>query len=680
MPEFRKWILALAGVAVFTGLASAQVGTPTGGAPGTAAGTALTCSTTNGAVTPTVRAEGYTELVGDILIVCTGGSAPATGTTIPTANFTIFLNTAVTSRLLSSSVTAGAGTVSEALLLVDEPGSALTGYGPSLPLTYCTTTGGSALTPLTSAAVGAGPGGCVQTVGTVGANSGVPVNAGGTAGANAFQGVVTGNQVSFYGIPMLPPTTAGLERVYRITNIRANANGVTAGGPTPGSITASISINGSTAATITASTLTVGFVQQGLSSTNTALRNPTNTGGGGATFNQCNSVSVTSTSSSTTASGGLLEFQENFATAFKTRTTIANGGSVIGGTVVTQNIPGNIYNSESGFVEANFPTGISNGNTGAAIIPGLADFGTRLKAVFSNVPSGVSIYVSTRDLTNSYTTGAQAANAVLVVSETAPDSAGTGAITLPQATQTGTYVGTGPSGAVVPGIAPVTPLSAAGTSEAVWEVVYSNPSAIDTLLFGVYINYTASPSTNSPSAPSNFTVTLSFAPTPSGGGFTATNGAAASSTLPIPRFSDSLDVTKTYGTFALCTTSLLYPYVVNVLGFDTGIAIANTSTDTFGTSPQQGTCTLNFYGSTAPSAAFTSANVATGTVYSTLASTVAPGFAGYMIATCNFQYAHGFAFVSDVGARNLAMGYLALVIVPSSSGGRTGSLPENLNN
>jgi hypothetical protein len=33
-----------------------------------------------------------------------------------------------------------------------------------------------------------------------------------------------------------------------------------------------------------------------------------------------------------------------------------------------------------------------------------------------------------------------------------------------------------------------------------------------------------------------------------------------------------------------------------------------------------------------------------------------------MIAQCRFQYAHGFAFISDVGARNLAMGYLALII------------------
>ena len=55
-------------------------------------------------------------------------------------------------------------------------------------------------------------------------------------------------------------------------------------------------------------------------------------------------------------------------------------------------------------------------------------------------------------------------------------------------------------------------------------------------------------------------------------------------------------------------------------------------------------------------------SVATGTVYANLASTLAPGFSGYIIAVCNFQYAHGFAFVSDVGARNLAMGYLALVM------------------
>jgi len=41
-----------------------------------------------------------------------------------------------------------------------------------------------------------------------------------------------------------------------------------------------------------------------------------------------------------------------------------------------------------------------------------------------------------------------------------------------------------------------------------------------------------------------------------------------------------------------------------------------------------------------------------------------------MIAQCRFQYAHGFAFVSDLGARNIAMGYLALII-PDPAAPRT---------
>jgi hypothetical protein len=51
-------------------------------------------------------------------------------------------------------------------------------------------------------------------------------------------------------------------------------------------------------------------------------------------------------------------------------------------------------------------------------------------------------------------------------------------------------------------------------------------------------------------------------------------------------------------------------------------------------------------------------------------STIAPTFQGYVFAICNFQFAHGFAFISDVGARNLAMGYLALIIPDMGSGTR----------
>jgi hypothetical protein len=83
---------------------------------------------------------------------------------------------------------------------------------------------------------------------------------------------------------------------------------------------------------------------------------------------------------------------------------------------------------------------------------------------------------------------------------------------------------------------------------------------------------------------------------------------------------------------------------------------------------------LNWYQGTNNPAPSNSGNIPSGTIYTTLASTAVPGFNGYMIAVCNFQYAHGFAFVSDVGARNLAMGYLALVIPdPANNNGRAAS-------
>jgi hypothetical protein len=639
MPEFRKWILALAGAALFVGAASAQVGGSPGG--GTPSGTVFTCTTTNGAVTPTLRAEGFTELTGDIVITCTGGTPPALGTQIPTANITIFLNTAVTSRLMQSS-----GNLSEALLLIDEPGSGLTGYGPSLGQTLC---------------VGCGP----QFVGTIGANAGVPVSASGatTVGANVFQGAVTGNSVTFFGIPIMPPSSTGLSRVFRITNLRANTNGITAGGPTPGSVVASISISGSTSLPITNSTLTTGFVQQGLSPSS-GLKNSINTAnasGSGTTFAQCSSVSI----SNNAAALGTLSYTENFATAFKIRYTPG----------VIQNIPGTIYNSESGFTLLS--STFSQSGFSSFTTAGVADFGTRLKATFTNVPSGVSLYVTTRDVTNTFVVPGTGAQAQLVVAEGAVDSGVPPATnTPPLATQTSTF---GPNNV---GIAPV-PVSFAasgfGSGAATWEIVSTNAAAIDTVNFGIYINFTASPATNSPSAPSTISVTMSFAPTPSGGLFTASSGALASNSLPIPRFSDSLDITKSLANFALCTTDLLYPYVINTNGFDTGLAIANTTTDPFGTTPQVGTCTLNFYGASAPAAAFVTPSIATGTVYANLASTLAPGFSGYIIAVCNFQYAHGFAFVSDVGARNLAMGYLALIVNNGSPAAR-GATGEALGN
>jgi hypothetical protein len=183
-------------------------------------------------------------------------------------------------------------------------------------------------------------------------------------------------------------------------------------------------------------------------------------------------------------------------------------------------------------------------------------------------------------------------------------------------------------------------------------------------------------------------VTGSFAP------FYAanSNANAASSALPIPRFIDNARPTNTFR-IDQCVTNLLFPFVTNQAGFDTGIAISNTSQDPFSSNAgrvQNGTCTLNYYGATtggpAPSAQTTNADVAAGKqllfVLSSgggLGITGTPGFQGYIIAQCRFQYAHGFAFITDgpIGQARVAEGYLALVM-DQNVGTRTGSISEVL--
>jgi hypothetical protein len=139
---------------------------------------------------------------------------------------------------------------------------------------------------------------------------------------------------------------------------------------------------------------------------------------------------------------------------------------------------------------------------------------------------------------------------------------------------------------------------------------------------------------------------------------------------PIPRFCNTPGSTPIFNINA-CTCDLLFPFVTNQAGFDTGVAIANTSMDPFGTINQTGTVKLWYYGTLAgggpvvqPPA--TQAIPAGQELIFTLSgggnfgATAVPTFEGYIIAVANFQYCHGFAFISDVGAQKLAEGYLAI--------------------
>src|SRR5271166_6388475 len=92
MADFRKWILALAVVALLAGSAvpaSAQA--------------AVTCGSSV-TVTPIVRSQGLTELVGDLVLTCTGGTPTLAGNPVPAVNITVFLNTNITSKVLGTQV------------------------------------------------------------------------------------------------------------------------------------------------------------------------------------------------------------------------------------------------------------------------------------------------------------------------------------------------------------------------------------------------------------------------------------------------------------------------------------------------------------------------------------------------------------------------------------------------
>ncbi|MGH9719916.1 MAG: hypothetical protein ACRD8O_06860 [Bryobacteraceae bacterium] len=566
-----------------------------------------------------------TELTGEVTLNCTGGTPTPVGQQIQPVNVQVFLNTSVTSRLLTSSAVLGSQW-SEAILLLDDPapnnqypcqtatgvcinfGDGNGGFGN--PLYY----GGGTTTPSAS-----------------------PQN------KNVFQGQqVASNSVLWLGVPIDPPGS-NRTRIIRLVNVRANANALGVAGPNsiPTPIVMSITATGSIVVPINNPQQQVASVQKGLqftvnSGSNIAVTNTS------TTLPQALQQCVTRSESA--ARFAILRYSELFASAFKRRnpgSSFANPSGVVSNAIVgLQNI------TETGFYN---PLLVGDtANRGALGIAGLPDFGTRLKATFNNVPVGVRLFVD-RCAGGAGCTGGVSTISVsgsTQITDTARATSPEAGTFADVAAASGTGVPASPANVVEVAIT-------TGSGSVVWEVTDSDlvQNSFGVLSFGVYATYTANPGANSP-ALGTATVNGSYAPTSS--------VTTASNSAPIPRFADT-SVASNIFSINPCITNLLYPFVTNQLGFDTGLAISNTSSDPFGTSTQAGTCTLNWFGANAPAATLTP-NVAAGTTYVTLASSAAPNFQGYMIAVCRFQYAHGFAFVSDAGATRLAMGYLALII------------------
>src|SRR5271156_6786448 len=85
MVDFRKWLMAFAAAALLFGLGSAAH----------AQSTSFICNATAG--NPhIVRSEGVAELVGDLVLNCTGGTFTPAGQVIAPSNVQINLNTNVT--------------------------------------------------------------------------------------------------------------------------------------------------------------------------------------------------------------------------------------------------------------------------------------------------------------------------------------------------------------------------------------------------------------------------------------------------------------------------------------------------------------------------------------------------------------------------------------------------------
>jgi hypothetical protein len=639
MADFRKWFFAFAVLALISSFA----------VPASAQNTPALQCVANAGVPPTVRAEGLTELVGDLVLNCNGGVPTQASSPVAAANVTIFLSTNITSRLT-------ANPFSEALLMIDEPHSPT---NPTVPLSVCDPTNATAGV---CAITGNGTG-----VGTYNGTAGRP---------NVFQGRQTGvNQITFFGVPIDPPGTSNT-RIIRVTNVRANANQLGVSSTlVPTQITMYVSITGSTSVPVNNPQQTVAFVQPGLSS---SVRNA-------VSFIQCNdaNVDIAKDATKTLNSGGqsgqqfLVRFDEGFGSAWKVRNiaqVLAAAGSEPTATDQNQNVPGAVYNTEAGFQNNTTdpspnPPGATTSVPGTAVFPsvrglnlaGVANQGTRLAVTLNAIPNGSQIFLPTRVNLVAPITGNITGYALL----TTTDANGAGAFSAVSGNSSG--------------LAPVSVFN--GTGIAVYEVMRSDPFNIERMEVKVAVAFVANAGNNLPAPGVQSTATTGFAP--------LSNVGTASDTAPIPRFAPS-GTPKNDFIINKCSCNILFPFVTNQQGFDTGVAIANTSVDPFGTTPQAGILTLNYYGTgVAPGFSQpTNAPVPGGQeVLFTLSGggnfgiAATPGFQGYIIAQSQFQFCHAFAYISAQGALPTAPGasegYLG-IILDAPTLNRTGQVGENV--
>ena len=450
-------------------------------------------------VVQAIRAEGYAEPMGDVILQCTGGTPTPAGQSVPTLTIVVSTNAVITSKVTDSNPTSTSA-FTEALLLVDEPNTTANGARTaSYPILACGQNTGSVKAPYVSGNAGV----CtIKATGTGGGVNGTTYN-GTNRHPNVFQGRLVpgsgGSQIQFVGVPFDPPA-ANDALTFRITNIRINAAALTGGllGSTPTYVYAQTAIT--TSSNVTLSNANVSL-QTGL--TRDISLSPATASA--PTYSLCGPAPT---------SGGSITVTEGFPNAWRPKNfaavqanTIVNatnngllykGSAVVPANDLNQNVPGSWYWTESGFMftgapatfdpspnapvgqagqgQANpnsvpFPTGLSTGVNQA----GTAANGTRLVFVFSNVPVGSNATVPSVISLQEAQQGSGNPVTGVMVAVSGADANGAG----------GTLLTSG-----------VTSLSETGPTTVIYEMLFADPSYIEQATVPVTINPTASAQVN----------------------------------------------------------------------------------------------------------------------------------------------------------------------------------------
>jgi hypothetical protein len=235
---------------------------------------------------------------------------------------------------------------------------------------------------------------CIGELNTAALGTTPPVNGAGGAGLdyrngnapNLFLGVrVSNNSAVFQNVPIDPPV-AGSTRTVRVNHLRVNANALGPGAVAPSMVQAFVSVSGPATVPVTNPTMTLGFVS---SAANRAVRRSEGAPGL-LPFQQAQGVNFALAWSITSTAGVRnldLEFAGGFTSAFKVR----KQGSVApyGPRVMEE---AGFDNQGSGALP------LRPGSPALQVALGGAQSGTRLLAVFRGVPTGVRLFVTTRDI------------------------------------------------------------------------------------------------------------------------------------------------------------------------------------------------------------------------------------------------------------------------------------------